>query len=372
MEILAKMSLKKYPNTPVYVVEDHNEVVPFIYRCIGSKHVPLYGNVLVHFDSHPDMLLPAEMPAETVYDKYALFDFLSIENWILPATYAGHFHYIAWIKPPWSNQIADGEYTFYIGKDKRNGEIRLTCTEDYFLSDAIVVDKSNLENEKLVTLLVFTLHAGQKQQIPVSLLDIMESAEIFILDIDLDFFSTRNPFLDLYRNANAYERLKEIYKFDPPFNKDVAEIERCASSRRAQLNELRRLFKYIDEHGSVEGAPNSVYLQSVSEIVNEIKKYYFDVDWLLIHDMGCTCDTTDLPHHVSDRECINQLIIVFNEFVKNISNRRAVITVARSSEDDYCPPEDVDFIQNEVLSSVAQHFSPLDVQLKYDEESDCG
>ncbi len=27
--------------------------------------------------------------------KYALFDFLSIENYILLATYAGHFHYIA-------------------------------------------------------------------------------------------------------------------------------------------------------------------------------------------------------------------------------------------------------------------------------------
>ncbi len=24
--------------------------------------------------------------------KYTLFDFLSIENWILPATYTGHFH----------------------------------------------------------------------------------------------------------------------------------------------------------------------------------------------------------------------------------------------------------------------------------------
>ena len=35
----------------------------------------------------------------------------------------------------------------------------------------------------------------------------------FILDIDLDFFSTLNPFVSLYKEANLYEDLKKLYTF---------------------------------------------------------------------------------------------------------------------------------------------------------------
>ena len=47
--------------------------------------------LLVHFDSHPDMLLPKDLKAEDCYNKGALFEKISIENWILPGAFAGIF-----------------------------------------------------------------------------------------------------------------------------------------------------------------------------------------------------------------------------------------------------------------------------------------
>ncbi|KAL7298783.1 hypothetical protein TKK_0008527 [Trichogramma kaykai] len=99
-------------------------VLPFIYRCIGSKHLPFQGNTFIHLDSHPDMLVPKDMVADMVWDKNDLFEEISIENWMLPAAYAGLLKNIVWVKPPWANQMVDGVRTFLIGKHKESETIR--------------------------------------------------------------------------------------------------------------------------------------------------------------------------------------------------------------------------------------------------------
>ncbi|RLU19379.1 hypothetical protein DMN91_007936 [Ooceraea biroi] len=118
------LALKHFKRTPIYVEEDHDDVLPIIYRCIGSKHLPFEGNTIVHLDSHPDMLIPKEMSADTVWDKNDLFSEISIENWIMPAVYAGHLKNLIWVKPPWANQMTDSVLTFLIGKHKETGCIR--------------------------------------------------------------------------------------------------------------------------------------------------------------------------------------------------------------------------------------------------------
>lgn len=99
-------------------------VLPFIYRAIGSKHLPDSNISFLHLDSHPDLLIPVNMPADTVFDKEALFGELSIENWIMPAVYAGHFSQVIWLHPTWAQQIREGKHRFLVGKDISTTTIR--------------------------------------------------------------------------------------------------------------------------------------------------------------------------------------------------------------------------------------------------------
>lgn len=54
----------------------------------------------------------------------SFFSSLSIENWILPAVYAGHFSTLIWMKPQWANQLENGCHKFKIGIDKASKEIK--------------------------------------------------------------------------------------------------------------------------------------------------------------------------------------------------------------------------------------------------------
>ena len=40
----------------------------------GAKHLPVENNTLIHFDSHPDMLIPQDLTSEESLDKYKLFE----------------------------------------------------------------------------------------------------------------------------------------------------------------------------------------------------------------------------------------------------------------------------------------------------------
>ena len=376
------LSRKYFKRVPIYVVEGHDEVLPFIYRCVGSKHLPYEGNTFVHLDSHPDMLIPKGMPADTVWDKNQLFSEISIENWILPAAYAGHFKHLIWVKPPWANQMADSVTTFSIGKHKDNGSIRLTCPEPYFVSEGLYATADELVNTREVTLHVMTIGGfiedpGKRDDftaISSALRQYLPERDTpYILDVDLDFFSTRNPFKTLHDQVNLYDKLAPLYAFQRPDSTDPEVLKEVTGTRNEQLTELEGLFGYLEEHRSLQGyeGEKSARYEAVQLIYREVTSVYkqSDVDWKLIHDAGCTRDDTDLPDHVTKQNDLDRLITgTFRSFLTALPALPTIVTIARSSEDEYCPPEDVDQIQVGVLDELRQRLGEVDVRLTYQDE----
>nr|XP_022343654.1 UPF0489 protein C5orf22 homolog [Crassostrea virginica] len=447
--------IKSYRRLPLYIVEDHNEVLPYIHRAIGSHHLPFSNLVFVHFDSHPDMLIPKDMPADEVFKKESLYENVSIENWIMPMIYAGHIDVILWVKPPWCTQIEDKSIHFYVGKCVSTGTLRCSCKESYFVSETLYRPESQLINKKKVQLIVFTLkpngwkddvlgkkesvlkqsikhkadgqtndsdsvqrteendkrtsvaftgickcehnnveskntcckckrdkHGDQDSSRPCgsqlsplsdlfrqSLKDITKllndfSDRTLVLDIDLDFYSTKNPFIEVY-TPSQYRILQELYCFQAPCSDTEEDIEACVLNREKELSHLKQEFlKFMQT-----SEPNLTHPKAdkIKALVQDLQRCRTDddpVNFDLLHEAGCTCDDTELPHHVSSQEEITLLVDATQEFLSHIK-RPTIITMARSSQDDYCPPEQVESIQNSVLEILQDLYLEIDLTIDY-------
>ncbi|XP_076169992.1 UPF0489 protein C5orf22 homolog [Ptiloglossa arizonensis] len=195
----------------------------------------------------------------------------------------------------------------------------------------------------------------------------------YILDIDLDFFSTKNPFKMLHDRVNLYDKLAPLYAFKRPDSADPEALKEATTMRNKQLTELENLFGYLEEHRSLQGyeGEKSARYEAVQLIFHEVTSVYkqSEVDWKLVHDAGCTRDDTDLPDHVTTRTDIDRLISsTFRSFLTALPVSPTIVTIARSSEDEYCPPEDVDQIQFGVLEELRQRLGEVDIKLAYQEE----
>ncbi|NWI21184.1 CE022 protein, partial [Crypturellus soui] len=424
-------------------------VLPFIYRAIGSKHLPASNISFVHLDSHPDLLIPVNMPADTVFDKEALFSELSIENWIMPAVYAGHISQVIWLHPPWAQQISEGTHDFLIGKDISTTTIRVTGTDHYFLSDGLYVPADQLENEKPLSLHVILINptealnsqeengkAASAKRVKLSTDDTASTASVsssvipgyldhssssvknrgiqntstqngtetlsegsascplinsecpirevikdicqalqkgdaYVLDIDLDFFSVKNPFKEMYTQTE-YELLQELYSFKKPHRNATEEgLLDCVENRVHQLEDLEAAFADLcdsDDEETLQKWASYPGMKPLLQLVHSLKSRMESPDYEMVHQAGLTCDYVELPHHVSTEEEIEGLIRSVKALLTNMP-KPTLVTVARSSLDDYCPSEQVDVIQEKVLDLLRSLYGALDVHLDYPSSS---
>ncbi|XP_053106270.1 UPF0489 protein C5orf22 homolog [Hemicordylus capensis] len=443
-------ALRAYPTLPVWVVEDHHDVLPFIYRAIGSKHLPASNISLVHLDSHPDLLIPVDMPADTVFDKEALFSELSIENWIMPAVYAGHFSNVIWLHPAWAQQIEEGGQAFFVGKDISTTTIRVTSIDNYFLSDGLYVSVDQLENPKPLHLNVclvnptrvsdkwtesgappsaklpkisegdaanasvassskdigvlahtctemetegvekripvldnsaniqgssascsFGSHTCQTTELVKEVLQALQRGATYVLDIDLDFFSVKNPFKEIY-TQEEYKILQKLYSFTKPRSIALEEdLLECVENRIHQLEDLELAFADLCDDDTEETLRRWEPIprwKPLVQLVRSLKNRMGTPDYEMVHQAGLTCDYSEIPHHISTEQEIEGLMQSVEHLLRNLP-KPTLVTIARSSLDDYCPPEQVELIQEKVLNVLHSVYGLLDVHLEYLQKS---
>ncbi|ESO87912.1 hypothetical protein LOTGIDRAFT_219799 [Lottia gigantea] len=376
---------EKVKTVNAYIVEDHHEVVPVIHRAIGSKVLPFQDISLVHFDSHPDLLIPIDMAADQVFIKDDLYRTLSIENWIIPLVYAGHIGDIFWIKPPWAKQIPDSYINFKVGKCKKTGTIRTTCKENYFISELLYSREENLDDIKSVTLTILTLipeswknsdqnnssqnktHYQATPQFDYLMKKLKEKK--FILDIDLDFYSTKNPFKDVY-SKTQYELLKQLYTCSPIQNISDQGVECFVKERKQQLDDIKKLlFSDAESFDSSIKQQNNKRAILVKELLEDLESTNKDYDKNLVHEAGCTIDDSELPHHISTTQEIIQLVQITKDLLESLASRPSLITIARSSEDDYCPPDQVDYIEESICMIMEECYVYVNINRLYENET---
>ncbi|XP_065915176.1 UPF0489 protein C5orf22 homolog [Dysidea avara] len=361
------VKLRRWPKIPVYVCEDHHEVLPHIYRAIGSRHLPFTGTVLVHFDAHPDLLLP-DILADDCYNKEILFETISIGDWILPAVYAGHLSAIIWYKMDWASQIHAGSYTLGVGRHKTSGKLRTTLAEDYFLSELLYSPHEDLDNVHTIPLVVVSFSSNSELDLVPSTkrariendkndspnekaIKLLDGAQHWILDIDLDFFSTANPFCDPF-TEEQFTFLKHLYHFNNNSNGSEKEKQQTQDNHGIKLDSLKESWiknKIGIEHPRARNLEELVNKQCIS--TNKI------------HLCGLM---SDLPHHISSEQEITDTIKQTQKWIGQLPHQPVMVTIARSTDDGYTPGDQVGFIQKHVLDMLNNVFdNQLDVNQCY-------
>lgn len=267
--------------------------------------------------------------ASECYQKQLLLESCSIENWIAPMLFMGHIDEVVWVKAEWCDQIASGTYEMMFGDYK--GRVKTSCTLDYFLTDGCFETEDLLSNKKLVKLHVSEMKKDFNEIVEKSDKDL-------ILDIDLDFFSTHNPFLGIYPKADTYRKLEKIFHMEKNYTPhDLKSVVKFVKLRNEQMDFFERVFKHLHTtKGSLEKFPNEnhqfadqmILIQELVEslIVNYNKD---EVEWAMLFDAGCTCDDVALPHHETTIEELKILFVNFEASLRTLPKTPTIITICK-------------------------------------------
>ncbi|XP_019592801.2 UPF0489 protein C5orf22 homolog isoform X2 [Rhinolophus sinicus] len=203
------------------------------------------------------------------------------------------------------------------------------------------------------------------------MLETLKKGGAFVLDIDLDFFSVKNPFKEMF-TQEEYKILQQLYQFKKPgINLTEEDLVDCVDTRIHQLEDLEATFADLcdgDDEATVQKWASNPGMESLVPLVQSLKKRMEVPDYEMVHQAGLTCDYSELPHHISTEQEIEDLIKSVYYLLKNLP-KPTLVTIARSSLDDYCPSEQVDTIQEKVLDVLRSLYGTLDIHLVYSAES---
>eukprot|EP00035_Acanthoeca_spectabilis_P033393 m.23410 g.23410 ORF g.23410 m.23410 type:complete len:431 (-) comp5945_c0_seq1:131-1423(-) len=363
----------------VHIVEDHDEALGPLLRGLGSKRIPFHGNILVHFDAHPDLLLPLEMPASDAFRKEALREQVSIASWILPLAYAGHLSAVVWFKAKWADQIPDGSHIIHVGRRHDTATLSTDSQLPYFVDELLSVPREALQDAKKVHLIVMTVPDDEQETFTANTTEsimaaIRDATGGLLLDVCLDFFGARNPFRAEVSSA-LFEELNMLFSChsatSPPFRRL---LDSSPSARADFLKDVAQILTKSPhvvmgcQSNSPCGCPvdSGVVQASLTRLRGHLKSLQAQapegtvVNPKRLLDIGTT---TDLPH-VECSECDRAgLMRNMRRWIDKVTQckKPILVTIARSAYDGYTPSGIVDALQADVVRHVRAACGPIDL-----------
>ncbi|KXJ16372.1 UPF0489 protein C5orf22-like [Exaiptasia diaphana] len=148
----------------------------------------------------------------------------------------------------------------------------------------------------------------------------------------------------------------------------MKELNKCILERSSQLESIESTIKYAE---NLEKVPDSTP-DSESKVNQQLLQVIQDIrsssdgekpDCELIHSAGMTID---LPHHISTKQEIDNLLNMLY-FTMFSLPKPTLVTMARSTYDEYTPPHQIDYIQNSLVKILGVMYGQdfIDVHLDY-------
>ncbi|ETI42076.1 hypothetical protein F441_12677 [Phytophthora nicotianae CJ01A1] len=390
-------------SVPVVIVDDHHHCLPDIHLAIRQRRLPFSDIHVLHVDAHPDLSFPTTTDTSVIFEPEKLYDKLDesvagIAEFLLPLVFAGHVNQITWLKPSWATQMPTGAFRqLSIGKRKSNGGMGATSELPHFVEDELYCSVEEIDASSLRTWDLFATEMSSSGSAAAVATEAITTArgnsKAFILDIDLDYFSTWNPFrkdLETHIGEAAVKTVTQVfssvrYKQEPL---DLVTAQQRTSERRV----FCELIKHFEASDALEDASKraSEWVQVVKELAPlyienvdveklfdefiEILEQYRD-DKNARHEIWASGPFLDLPHHESSLEEIERMVNELERFLRthslDSSNPPAIVAIAKSTGDEFLPPHQLNFVLPNVLRMLERVFGELSIKhVEYEDGGD--
>ncbi|KAK1930378.1 UPF0489 protein C5orf22 [Phytophthora citrophthora] len=389
----------------VVIVDDHHHCLPDIHLAIRQRRLPFSDIHVLHVDAHPDLSFSFATQTDVIFEPETLYDELDnsvagIAEFLLPLVFAGHVNQITWLKPSWATQMPTGAFKrLVIGKRKTNGTMGVTSELPHFVEDGLFCPVEDMEASSTRHWDLFateTTSSGHAATVATeAIAAARQNSKGFLLDIDLDYFSTWGPFrkdLEKLIGEAAVQIVMHVFS-SVRYKRGALELM-SAKQRSSERNRFCELMKRLEEFDELEDS--ATRRLKWEQVVNKLSSLYADgVDATALlgrfaevldiyrdnkstrREIWAAGPFVDLPHHESSQEKIETMVNELEQFLRmhslDASSPPAIVTIAKSTGDEYLPPHQLDIVLTSVLTMLERVFGHLSTKyIEYESVEDGG
>ncbi|KAL3669446.1 hypothetical protein V7S43_005839 [Phytophthora oleae] len=286
-----------------------------------------------------------------------------------------------------------------IGKRKSNGAMGAASELPHFVEDELFCPVEDMEASSIRHWDLFateTTSSGPAAAVATeAIATARQNSKGFVLDIDLDYFSTWGPFrkdLETRIGDAAVQVVIQVFS-SVHYKRGALELV-SAKQRKSERSKFCDRMKRLEEIDELEDPTprRSEWRQVVGEL---IPLYFDDVDVVALfnrfaevldtyrydkstrRDIWAAGPFVDLPHHESSLEEIDKMVNELEQFLRthglDASNPPAIVTIAKSTGDEYLPPYQLDTVLTSVLRMLERMFGELSTKYtEYESVEDGG